>query len=101
MIGAITIYGHVISHYPSDHPNAGEPVIDCAWVDKNDDHTESNGSFVELNNNGEPRRLYGRVPSCNTGMTKTQLQGIAAKLRVPIDEEDTRANMCTKIRIET
>jgi len=81
IIGAVTKYGHVISHYPPGHPKAGQPIIDCAWIDNYNNHIESNGSFVELNNDGDPRRLYGRFPSCNKQMNKPTLQGITCHLR--------------------
>ena len=27
MVGGISIYGHLISHYPQGHPKAGQPVL--------------------------------------------------------------------------
>ena len=58
MVGGISIYGHIITHFPDGHAKAGQPVIDCEW--RKDGHSvECDGSFVELDNNGDPRLLFG------------------------------------------
>ncbi len=87
--------------YPVGHPKAGQPVIDCAWIDAAGNHIDANGSFVELNNEGEPRRMYGIIPSFNKQMNKITLKDIARKLNVPFTEDDTKATLCTNIRDAT
>lgn len=56
---------------------------------------------MELNNEGEPRLMYGRIPSFNKQMNKITLKDIARKLNVPFTEDDTKATLCTNIRDAT
>ena len=68
MIGAISRYEHIITHYPPGHETAGQPVIDCDWLDASNKHVESNGSFIELKKEEHPRRIYGRMKANIKGL---------------------------------
>ncbi len=102
MIGGCTKYGHIITHYPEGHPKAGQPVIDCDWVDANNNHVDHNGTFVELNNQGKPRKLYGRSSYGKIGsMNATQLKAVAVDLGIiGAETHATKAQLLPLVREE-
>ncbi len=97
MIGAITRYGHVITHYPPGHPKEGQSVIDCDWLDAGNRHVDVNGSFVELNNEGKPRYIYGRI-NLPPGKNTAELRATADRLGVEYTQADVNKVLRDKIK---
>jgi hypothetical protein len=89
LAGLTTGFGSIVCHYDADHPlYPGEAVRHCDWRNGAGESVDSGGTYYELDNDGNPRALYGKLSGVMFTSTSTvaELRSWAALNDVPTAE---------------